>query len=249
MVYKRVCTAQTLKIKGLCVAQEGGAVADLNESRNTPPRLGEMPNWRYLLREFYDLYRYSSAGGSQRIRTHQKEVRHRLSRLMKLDPHLELPTPQCKPVCSHLARTLDRGYSQLTGSIIRSIVHVQHELHWDFGYDKVPQGLRNKYAFSEILGPRGPVMSEELILGMVLFAPKTTYPTHSHQGITESYVCLSGAISENDVGMYAPGSMILNPPDHPHRITTGDNEPSLLAYAWVGDKEALVEHRMIFRRG
>ena len=112
----------------------------------------------------------------------------------------------------------------------------------------MPLGLSEKYAFSEFLGPKGPIVSEELILGLVLFAPGATYPTHSHQGISESYFCLSGAISENDVGVYAPGSLILNPPDHPHRITTSDREPSLLAYAWVGPLEKLVNQKMTFSR-
>ncbi len=82
----------------------------------------------------------------------------------------------------------------------------------------------------------------------MLFAPGTTYPTHSHHGITESYVCLSGAISENHVGVYAPGSLILNPPEHPHRITTSDREPSLLAYAWVGSSDDLIYQKMSFSR-
>jgi dimethylpropiothetin dethiomethylase len=98
------------------------------------------------------------------------------------------------------------------------------------------------------MGPKGPIVSETLVLGLVLFAPGTIYPTHSHQEITESYFCLSGAISENDVGVYAPGSLILNPPEHPHRITTSDSEPSLLAYAWVGSPEKLACPKMVFSR-
>jgi dimethylpropiothetin dethiomethylase len=71
-------------------------------------------------------------------------------------------------------------------------------------------------------------------LGLVLFAPKTTYPAHAHKDITESYICLSGATSENDAGVYVPGSMIINVPEHKHAITTSDREPALLAYAWTG---------------
>mgnify|MGYP001239260690 FL=1 len=105
-----------------------------------------------------------------------------------------------------------------------------------------------KYAFTEITGPNGPIVSEELSLGLVLFAPNTTYPTHSHQGIVESYFCLSGSISENDIGVYAPGSLIHNPSGHPHRITTSDREPSLLAYAWVGPHEKLANPKKVFSR-
>lgn len=68
----------------------------------------------------------------------------------------------------------------------------------------MPPGLKRKYAYAELMGPRGPVVSERLILGLVLFGPKCTFPVHSHDGITESYVCLSGVVSENDAGFHLP---------------------------------------------
>ena len=196
--------------------------------------LRDFPDWRYLLSEFYYLYRFSSAGGSPHIRSHQKEVRQLLSRLMNDNPAVVRVQATEKPVCAHLSRALDTGLSQSTAALVRTIERIRGQLHWEYGYSKVPPGLSSKYAFAEFMGPKGPIVAETLILGLVLFAPGTTYPTHRHQGITESYFCLSGAISENHVGVYAPGSLILNPPDHPHRITTSSNEPSLLAYAWIG---------------
>jgi dimethylpropiothetin dethiomethylase len=213
-----------------------------------PSRLRHFPDWQYLLREFYNLYRFSSAGGSSHIRSHQKEVRHRLSRLLKHDPPMKQIQASEKPVCAHLSRALDIGLSYSTAPLAQAIERIRGQLYWEFGYEKMPPGLSHKYAFSEFMGSKGPIVSEELILGLVLFAPGTTYPTHNHQGISESYFCLSGAISENDVGVYAPGSLILNPPEHPHRITTSDREPSLLAYAWVGSPEKLVNPKMAFSR-
>ena len=117
-----------------------------------------------------------------------------------------------------------------------------------FGYEKVPKGLEQKYAYTEVSGPHGPVVLDDLILGLVLFAPGCTYPAHAHDGITESYVCLSGAVSENDQGVYAPGSLIFNPPGHVHRITVSDVEPSLLAYAWEGPQDKLAGQKMRFTR-
>lgn len=38
-------------------------------------RLAQRPDWVYLLREYYELYRFLSAGGSSKIRTHQRAVR------------------------------------------------------------------------------------------------------------------------------------------------------------------------------
>ena len=223
-------------------------MVDLLDDTSLPSRLGHFPDWRYLLREFYNLYRFSSAGGSSHIRSHQKEVRHRLSRLLNHDQPVSQVQASEKQVCAHLSRALDIGLSHSTAPLVRAIERIRDQLYWEFGYEKVPQGLSHKYAFTEIMGPKGPIISETLVLGLVLFAPGTTYPTHSHQDITESYFCLSGSISENDVGVYAPGSLILNPPDHSHRITTSDREPSLLAYAWVGSPEKLLNPKMAFSR-
>ena len=223
-------------------------MANLLDNTALPSHLRHFPDWHYLLREFYNLYRFSSAGGSSHIRSHQKEVRHRLSRLMSQDPPVKQAQASEKPVCANLSRALDIGLSYSMASFTRSIERIRYQLHWEFGYEKVSQGLSHKYAFAEIMGPKGPIISETLILGLVLFAPGTTYPTHSHQDITESYFCLSGSISENDVGVYAPGSLILNPPDHSHRITTSDREPSLLAYAWIGSPEKLANPKMAFSR-
>jgi dimethylpropiothetin dethiomethylase len=93
------------------------------------------------------------------------------------------------------------------------------------------------------------VLTTEVILGLVLFAPGCTYPAHAHKGITESYVCLSGSVSENDQGVYVPGSMIFNPPEHLHRITVSSRDPALLAYCWLGNRENLMHQKMVFSRG
>jgi len=230
------------------VIEKVDAMVDSPDDGSFASRLRQFPDWRYLLREFYNLYRYSSAGGSPHIRSHQKEVRHRLSRLLNHDPPMNQIQASEKPVCVHLSRALDLGLSYSTAPLARAIERIRDQLYWEFGYEKMPLGLSQKYAFSEFMGPKGPIVSEELILGLVLFAPGTTYPTHSHKDLSESYFCLSGAISENHVGVYAPGSLILNPPDHPHRITTSDLEPSLLAYAWVGSPENLANPKMAFSR-
>lgn len=212
------------------------------------PRLRSQPNWLYLLREFYEMYRRSSAGGSAKIRAHQRAVRETLAKEMERDPLFRPQAPDQKPVCAHFGRALDNGRLERTATVIRTIERVSDQLTWLYGYEKVPRGLKDKYAFCEFMGPNGPVISDRLILGLVLFAPRCTYPAHSHDGITESYFCLSGAVSENDDGVSAPGSLIFNPPGRNHRITVSEREPCLLAYAWVGPQDRLCNQKMVFSR-
>lgn len=140
---------------------------------------------------------------------------------------------------AHLERTLDNGEEERSHSFVRALYKIKNELNWQYGYDKMPRSLEHKYAYAEIMGPRGPVVCENLVLGLVLFAPDCKYPAHSHVDITESYYCLSGFVSQNNAGVYPPGSLIFNAPEHEHAISTSIYEPVLLAYAWVGEPETL----------
>lgn len=231
-------------------AEVGAAAAAAEIEAQTPGnlRLADRPDWHYLLREFQELYRRGSAGGSRPIRSHMKVVRDAIGAVLAENPVVRPRVPETKPVVAHLARALDNGRRETTSSVVRTLEHVVPELAWLYGYDKVPAGLGKKYAYAEILGPFGPVVSDRVILGLVLFGPRCTYPAHAHQGVTESYVTLSGSVSENDAGVFAPGSLIFNPPGRMHRITTSDGEPSLLAYAWAGDPAVLSGQKMVFSR-
>jgi len=225
-------------------APDGGDIAPAFR----PERLSDHPDWLYLLREYYELYRRLSSGGSPQIRGHQRAVREAISRVIKSNAALRLPMPAAKPVTAHLRRALDEGRLERHASVIRAVDNVATLLSWQYGYESVPKGLERKFAYAEFAGPNGPVLTSQAILGVVLFAPGCTYPAHAHNGITESYICLSGAVSENHQGVYAPGSLIFNPPGQMHRITVSDREPSLLAYAWIGAPEVLAHQKMAFSR-
>lgn len=212
----------------------------------TGPRLFDAPDWLYLLRDFDALYRHGSAGGSRLIRAHRKRVRDALSHLIDANPQISARPPEARPVTAHLPRALDLGERGAVDAMARSLGRVAPSLTWEYGYDKVPKSLSQKYAYCEIVGPRGPVQAERLVLGFVLLAPRTTYPQHSHAEIEESYISIAGAWSENDTAVHAPGSLILNRPGHEHRITTADLDPCLLAYAWIGPGERLSAPGMKF---
>ena len=211
--------------------------------------LREFPDWSYLLKEYYEFYRFLPSGGSGRIRAHQRAVREAIARARHPGAAIMFREAAEKPVVAHLRRALDEGRQEKFATLIRAIDAVKHQISWQYGYESVPKGLAGKYAFAEFAGPYGPIVTGELILGVVLFAPGCTYPNHAHDGISESYICLSGAISENDEGVLAPGSLLFNPPGKAHRITTSDQEPSLLAYAWHGPPEKLAGQKMVFARG
>lgn len=222
-----------------------GAAADLTPE---PHRLYDSPAWVYLLREFEKHYRHGSDGGSKTIRAHRKKVRETLTTIIEANPEIILRPPATKPVTAHLPRALDLGKDNALERMARALERVSDRLTWEYGYEKVPRALEKKYAYCEIAGPQGPVQSDRLILGFVLFAPNTTYPQHSHHDIEESYVSISGAWSENESAVHAPSSLVLNLPGHEHRITTGRFDPVLLAYAWVGPDARLAAPGLKFSR-
>ncbi len=207
-------------------------------------RLSDHPDWTYLLREVDGVYRRGSAGGSVPIRSHQRRVRETLNRTVQHDPALMAVERRVQPVVAHLGRALDRAVEGPLAALARALTRVEAGLAWDLGYRRLPPALARRYAFAELLGPRGPVQADSLILGLVLLAPGTTYPQHRHRDIEESYVSMAGAWSENDAAVHAPGSLILNRADETHRLTVGDQEPCLLAYAWIGPPEHLANPDM-----
>lgn len=207
-------------------------------------RLNDHPNWIYLLREFDALYRFGSAGGSASIRSHRKRVRDRLSASMAQNPAILKRSYDTKPVTAHLPRALDLGERSAMQGMARALREVKDDLTWEYGYERISKALSQKYAYCEILGPQGSVQCDKLILGFVLFAPNTTYPQHSHEEIEESYISVAGAWSENNAAVFAPGSLILNRSGDEHRITTGDRDPCLLAYAWTGPEARLAMPNM-----
>ena len=56
----------------------------------------------------------------------------------------------------------------------------------DFGAD-----FLERYGWTELIGARGPIMSDRIAVGLLLLGPALTYPPHSHDA-EEVYLPLSG---------------------------------------------------------
>lgn len=199
--------------------------------------------WYRLLAGFYSGYENISSGGNNTIKQHKAKI---LQRLQNYTHHvdLELVKPEQKPVCKYLTEAIKNGMETWYLPILPAIGHMKKNLKWQYGYNHLPGNLREKYAYTEIIGPRGPFISKDLILGLVLMAPSAEYPKHRHAGIEESYLCLSGQVAFNDTGVFSTNTIIYVPPGLPYQLTTDNTEPALLAYAWIADPETLVNATM-----
>jgi mannose-6-phosphate isomerase-like protein (cupin superfamily) len=101
----------------------------------------------------------------------------------------------------------------------------------DFGAD-----FLERYGWTELMGKRGPIMSDRIAVGFLLLGPHLIYPPHSHDA-EEVYLPLSGVAAWRrgaepwrDV---PPGALIHHPSRLPHAVRTGA-EPLLALYAWRG---------------
>ena len=133
------------------------------DTSDDPTRLQDCPSWKYLLQESDALYRMGSSGGSAIIRSHRKRVRDRLSKALKSSPGILAKPATPLPVTAHLPRALDLEERGAMQGMARALREVSAHLEWEYGYEKLPKALIKKYAYCEVLGPRGPVQADDLI--------------------------------------------------------------------------------------
>ena len=77
--------------------------ARIDEAQGAVTRIQDRPNWLYLLRDFYEVYRHTPAGGSAKIRAHQRAVREKINRVIKANAEVrERPgrTSPSRRICS-----------------------------------------------------------------------------------------------------------------------------------------------------
>lgn len=56
-------------------------------------RLSDHVDWQYVLREYWHLYRFGSAGGNPVIRSHLKDVRNLLNAELEVNPVMAFDQP------------------------------------------------------------------------------------------------------------------------------------------------------------
>ena len=68
------------------MTETSDAQARDNAAQAGVTRIADRPNWLYLLRDFYEVYRQTPAGGSAKIRSHQRAVREKINRVIRPMP-------------------------------------------------------------------------------------------------------------------------------------------------------------------
>ncbi len=196
----------------------------------------------HLIKEFLAIYRALEISGPPAGQDHIREVQAKLLSLGNNNPPIRQKSPEEKPVCRYLDAVRCEGnrYSEIC-DIFKNIVPI---LKWEYGYTSMPEHLYDMYSYTEVIGPQGNIYVEDIVMGFVLLAPCCLYPEHNHPGIEESYLCLSGNVTQNDNEELSPGGYLYNSPGKTHRLSVAPDTPCLLAYSWLAEPAVLKNYSM-----
>jgi hypothetical protein len=163
------------------------------------------------------------------------EAARQAAQLMKA-ARLERPSDPSRSldVLRYLPSVALPGVSEEFGRLVRTL---GPKLPWtDRGFE-LPEGIRGRNAYAELMGPSGPMISDDCRFGFYLQAPNCLYPVHCHAA-EEFYYLLSGSAEWCLDGAQTfvppvPG-LIHHRPWQLHEMRTGPS-PLLAMWIWTGD--------------
>ncbi len=116
------------------------------------------------------------------------------------------------------------------------------DVKWEQTYTKADSAISQKmletYGFVEVIGSRGPFVSEQVRSGIGVYGPGIGYPPHQHKA-EEIYIVLAGGAEFQLDGQpprqAGPGDLVFVPSMLTHGFYTGD-EAMVVYYIWqAGD--------------
>jgi hypothetical protein len=168
------------------------------------------------------------AGAADLYLASGNEVAAQVARLMRSAvPQRPCDPPQVLPILDLLPSIMLPG---LDADIVP-------KLPWTEGGFILPDEIRGRNAYAELIGPEGPLRGDEIRFGFYLQAPDCLYPAHSHAA-EELYLILSGAVDWRLDGVESfvppiPG-LVHHMPWQRHEMRTRQF-PLLAMWAWIGD--------------
>lgn len=128
----------------------------------------------------------------------------------------------------------------LTRPLLQTFAEHRHRLHWEQTYgpeDKlVPRAMLDGYGFADVIGVRGPFVSDRIRSGILVFGPGIDYPLH-HHAAEEAYVLLAGnaefALHGESPARRRAGEVVYVEPNRPHALRTR-KKALVIFYLWQG---------------
>ena len=147
--------------------------------------------------------------------------------------------PRTLPVLAFMHQAIENA-SEKTKGIVNTLVLMADQLAWGQTYSTDDFGAEflKRYGWSEFIGLRGPIPSDNIACGVLMLGPGIEYPRHRHEA-EEIYIPLTGQtlwLQENQAWTVRElGRPIYHAPWVTHAMTTGEF-PLLALYLWrAGD--------------
>jgi hypothetical protein len=141
--------------------------------------------------------------------------------------------PQTLLVLRHLRAALALADAE-TAPICARLDAMRSRLYWRQNETYTGATFLDGYAYCELLGPNGMQRETDFALGLLLLAPRTTYPDHAHPA-AEVYAVVAGRAEwrQGDAVWRerVPGERIRHASLESHAMRTR-YEPLLAAYLW-----------------
>ncbi|HIL41985.1 MAG TPA: transcriptional regulator [Gammaproteobacteria bacterium] len=121
--------------------------------------------------------------------------------------------------------------------LVKKLIDSKNDLFWRQSYDENAFGKEflDRYAHTELIGTRGPIVSDKIACGFLLLGPDIEYPGHSHEA-EELYLPFSKALWKKGSSEWVErpaGSLIYHDSWVSHSMKT-TSEPLLALYIWKG---------------
>ena len=154
-------------------------------------------------------------------------------------PERCLSVPGDQPPCAHLD-DLPRPSAVDPAAVTGALLAARDALAWGAAYPELAgdsryDAFRSAYAYTELVGPRGPVVTDRLGAFFTIQGPGVLYPPHAHPA-PEVYWVAAGTAQwrrgHEDWVTRPPGSFIFHESGMPHATRT-ENEPLLALAFWT----------------
>lgn len=129
-----------------------------------------------------------------------------------------------------------------TQALVAAFERHKKRLRWEQSYKiedgLVPDAMLDGYGFGEIIGQRGPFVSDRIRAGIAIWGPDIVYPRHQHEA-EEVYVVLAGSagfkIGSGGETWHGGGDVIFVESNTPHGFRTS-GQSLVVFYLWqAGD--------------
>jgi hypothetical protein len=146
-----------------------------------------------------------------------------------------------KPVSRFMPDVLKAAQGGKLDGLARAFAAIEPRSDWvqNPNYTATTMGLAfvDNYGYVELVGPKRPFDSANLLVGFLLLGPGTHYPDHRHEAV-ETYHVVAGAAEWRREGLgwrvERPGAAIHHRSGERHAMRAGA-EPLLALYCWSGE--------------